>query len=276
MTSFAATSSSSKTVSLTPDRVELLGGARGVNLVLLERVCQVNVEVLPLESTVAADGSTNAPTHAVVLTSVGSQDFGDKNFARKVHRYVKSSSRGGFIEWFPRLAFESSAQQSVRQKVRNAIDVAKSKFPAVECVLQCLDMQWTDPAKKASSASEAEELRKTAKPMGAADAVDEEGDEDRAARIPTLCLCVLPGTTAAAAAPGADAQLDEAIAWMIAAKTKGWKVSGGGGGGGGKGMMVFDDAPAPPSLKDVAAFRRLNTTQRKKVKEKEKEKQGKS
>jgi hypothetical protein len=150
MTSFAATSSSSKTVSLTPDRVELLGGARGVNLVLLERVCQVNVEVLPLESTVAADGSTNAPTHAVVLTSVGSQDFGDKNFARKVHRYVKSSSRGGFIEWFPRLAFESSAQQSVRQKVRNAIDVAKSKFPAVECVLQCLVMQWTDPAKKAS------------------------------------------------------------------------------------------------------------------------------
>jgi hypothetical protein len=266
MASFAATSTASKTVSLTPDRVELLCGGRSINLVLLERVCQVKVEVLPLEVCVPPGGKEGQ--HAVVLTSMGSEDFGDKNFARKVHRFVKSSSRGGFIAWFPRLVFESSAQQSVRQKVRNAIDAAKSKFPSVECILQCLDMQWTDPAKMATSATEA------AQPMGLAESVDEAGDEDRGACIPTLCLCVLPGTTAAAAAPGADAQLDEAIAWMLAAKAKGWKVAGGGGGG--KGMMVFDDTPAPPSLKDVAAFRKLNTTQRNKVKDKEKEKQSKS
>ena len=304
----AAESTASKTLQLAPERVALLLGPEGLNVLVLEQACQVSVEVLnepaaaeqaPMTAAAAAPTETEAPTSAeaatgaaaaiagtvaaegvgetegegeaeadnklsVVLTTLAADDFGDKAFARKVHRYVKSASRGGFITFFKRIKFEHNDNQGQRAKVRNCIDRLKKDFASVEVVLQRLDMHWALPAD--ATTSTADEV-----PLGPARFLSAEGDEDRTARVPSLCLCVLPGTTAAAVGPTAEAELDTAIALMRRASSCGWKM------GSSERKMQEDlqalalareahAAPKPQSLQDKKDFRKLNTTQRNKEK----------
>ena len=227
----------------------------------------------PIAGTAAAEGQEEGQEEgqaeadnklAVVLTTLAADDFGDKAFARKVHRYVKSASRGGFITFFKRIKFEHNDNQGQRAKVRNCIDRLKKDFASVEVVLQRLDMHWALPAD--ATTSTADEV-----PLGPARFLSAEGDEDRTARVPSLCLCVLPGTTAAAVGPTAEAELDTAIALMRRASSCGWKM------GSSERKMQEDlqalalarevhAAPKPQSLQDKKDFRKLNTTQRNKEK----------
>jgi len=303
-----AESTASKTLQLAPERVTLLLGPERLNVLVLEQACQVSVEVLnepnepaaaeqamtaaaeaptateteaptsaeaatgavaPIAGTAATAGEAEAEAEAdnklsVVLTTLAADDFSDKAFARKVHRYVKSASRGGFITFFKRIKFEHNDNQGQRAKVRNCIDRLKKDFASVEVVLQRLDMHWALPAD--ATTSTADEV-----PLGPARFLSAEGDEDRTARVPSLCLCVLPGTTAAAVGPTAEAELDTAIALMRRASSCGWKM------GSSERKMQEDlqalalareahAAPKPQSLQDKKDFRKLNTTQRNKEK----------
>jgi len=298
-----------KKLELTSKKVNQLLGAERINLILLEDVCQITVEVLTDAASTGED--TEAPTTdeegkiEVILTPSGYADFSDKAYSRKVHRYVKSASRGGFLCWFKRIEFESNANQGSRQRIRNALDRVKKDFPLVETILQRVDMHWTQPetnkgSKSTTTSSSSSSSSSSGKPDDTSSSssslpvplgriVDAAtGDENRADRIPSLCLCVLPAaTTAPGPGPGpglggleADAQLDSAIEWLRLAKEKDWKINDicvgvGAGAGAGAGVTsVFgrqasaggiDNAPAPRSLKELEAFRKLNTHQRNKV-----------
>ena len=312
MASFEA-SCGSKTLQLSANKVaNLLGCEERLNLVLLEEVCQIHVEVMgPVPpSTMGAGeadnlGSTTAEELApqdlaaaeekldVVLTCCGYADFSDKAYQRKVHQYVKSASRGGFICWFKRSEFESSKNQSSRQKVRNLLDRMKREYPFVECILQRVDMRWSDAVEGKTAAKAKASFSPIdappPKPLGRV-VNSETGDEDRAVRVPSLCLCVLPAATVPAATvhhgkttagvgtstaahEDPDKQLDAAIALLKRAENTGWKNSGGGAGGG-NGLcksagaeVEVEFTPSPKSIQEVKEFRQThNTKQRNKLK----------
>lgn len=307
MASFKASSDGSKTLQLTAGKVaNLLGCEERLNLVLLEDVCQIHIEVMgpAPPSTVGGDegdklGSeqpSTPPSSAVVvaaaedekldvvLTSCGYADFSDKAYQRKVHQYVKSASRGGFICWFKRSEFESSKNQSTRQRVRNLLDRVKREYPFVECILQRVDMRWSDAVegKIGTKTTFSPVDAPPPKPLGRV-VNTETGDEDRAVRVPSLCLCVLPAATVPAAtttgggkSPGSglqdpDKQLDAAIALLQRAENTGWKNSGGGGGGGNGALQAggaeVDFAPSPKTIQELKEYRQThNTKQRNKLK----------
>ena len=162
--------SSRISLELSSSKAAQLVGFESRNIRLLEIACEVRVIIhdtdlsLPMNhsSTLLHESSTLRPDKIKIdLVPIGYEDFSNKPWAKKVHSYIKSATRGGFLAWFKTCEFED-AENPLRSRVLGAIASVMEKHN-VNIVLSRSVFDWKE---KPSLGPE-----------------------------PSLCLCILPSSS---------------------------------------------------------------------------------